>query len=421
MKTPKVIFWLKKSKNDEGSALIMVNFSYNGNRLKMSTGLTLKASCWNDEMKLPKVSFADYSHFKGKLYEIEEKILSVYKEFIDKGIIPEPDSIKGHVQDKGSLIHETDIKSIHALFSDFTNEKRLEVKELTVKKYVTLQKVLLKEYEDTYKCSLCFDNMDSLFEKRFKYFLTSVKEQTNNTVSKYMDCLKVFLKWAYKKGLHKNQHFTEFTSKRFKTKVISLTPEEFKKILHLNLADNPKLQRVRDWFCFQCLTGQRFSDIANLKWQNIVTNSEGRPEWHLYQIKGNKPEVVEITLVAPAVNILQKMKTKEKSEHVFPTITNQKFNTYIKDVCKLAGICGFINYVTYSGKKAVDLSGPKYSFISSHTARKTFVTISHIHGNMSKESIRAITGHANDKMLNFYIGEDNKHVAKEMDRVWANV
>lgn len=421
MKTPKVIFWLKKSKASEGSTLIMVNFSYNGQRLKMSTGLTIKASCWDDKKELPKVSFADYSLFKAKLSEIEEKILSAYKDSIYKGIIPEPDTIKRLVQNKENLVHESSIKNLHAVFSDFLIEKRLEVKELTVKKYVTLQKVLLREYEDTYKCSLCFDSMDTFFEKRFKYFLTSVKGQTNNTVSKYMDCLKVFLKWAYKKGLHNHQHYSDFSSKRFKTKVVWLTLNEFRKILHMNLEDNPKLERVRDWFCFQCLTGQRFSDIENLKWQNIVTNSDGRLEWHLYQIKGNKPEVVEITLVAPAVALLEKMKRKENSEKVFPPITNQKFNEYIKDVCKLAGINDFINYVTYSGKKAVDLSGPKYSFISSHTARKTFVTISHFYGNMSKESIRAVTGHANDKMLNFYIGEDNKHVAREMDRVWANI
>jgi integrase len=423
MKIPKVTYWLKdeNKKDDKKPVLIMLNFSYNCKRLKMSTGLTIKPFQWDNAKSLPKHSFADYSEYKAKLAELEEKVRQFYSESIDKGIIPEPASIKRHLQHKDALIHESDIKGIHTIFTEFLEEKRLEVKQLTMKKYNTLQNILLKEYEAAYKCTLSFDIMDLLFEKKFKHFLTSVKEQSNNTVSKYMDCLKVFLKWAHKKGLHNNTSYTEFTSKRYKTLVIALTFAEVQSLVHLNLDSDVKLKRVRDQFCFQCLTGQRFSDISNLSWQDIARDEDGELTWVLFQIKGNKPEPVYITLVDAAKNILNNLTKGQGSTKVFPEISNQKFNKYIKEICELAGIKSHINNITYSGKKAVNLSGPKFNFISSHTARKSFVSICKHHGNMSNDSIRAITGHTNDKMLDAYTADDPQHVIKEMRRAWSNI
>jgi integrase len=423
MKKPNVIFWLKENcdKESDKPALIMLNFSYNGKRLKLSTGLTIKPTNWDDDKDLPKKSFGDYFEYKSKLLEFEEKVLAFYSDSIKNGIIPEPASIRKHLQNKDALVHESDIVSVHTILSEFVEEKTLEVKGLTVKKYATLQNVLLKEYEAAYKCTLTFDSMDLLFEKRFKHFLTSVKKHKNNTVSKYMDCLKVFLKWASKKGYHNNLYHLEFTSKREKTKVVYLEYSELTAILNLKLEDKPKLQKVRDWFCFQCLTGQRFSDIANMKWQDLVTLSDGRLEWHVYQIKGNKQEMVEVPILKRAETILNNLKKAKNNGKVFPKISNQKFNDYLKQVCELAGIISHVNYVTYSGKNQIDLSGPKNKFISSHTARKTFVTVSKYHGNMSNEAIRAITGHANDKMLNVYLGEDKRHVRSEMERAWGNI
>lgn len=423
MKKPQVTFWLKKNgkKGSDKPALIMLNFSYHPERLRMSTGLSIKETNWYTKNAFPKASFGDYAEYKNKLLELEQKVLDCYSKYIEKGIIPTPDTIKKEVQSKAALVHESEIVSLHTYFTEFIEEKRLEVKGLTLKKYETLKNVLLKGYEESDKCTLSFDSMDLLFEKRFKYYLTETKEQRNNTVSKYMDCLKTFLKWAHKKGYHSQQFYQDFTSKRTKTKVIHLELNEFQSLLNLNLDDNPILRRVRDWFCFQCFTGQRFSDVQNMKWQDVVINSEGNQEWHLYQIKGNKPEMVEIPLIDGAISILNNLKKDKSSQRVFPKITNQEFNRYLKDACRLAGITSHVNYVTYCGKRAKDLSGPKYKFISSHIARKTFVTISKFHGKMSNEAIRAITGHSNDKMLNVYTGEDKRYVANEMQRVWGGI
>lgn len=422
MKNPSVTFWLKKTtgKDSDKPVLIMLNFSYHGKRLKHSTGLSIKPSHWDSKKSLPKSGFADYSSYKGALYELETKVLGTYEDYINKGIIPEPASIKGLLNKKEALKHESDVKSVHDFFSDFMDEKRLEVKELTLKKYRTLQKVLLKGYEEENKYVISFESMDLLFEKKFKYFLTNLKGQDNNTVSKYMDCLKVFLKWAHKKGLHSNLAYTEFTSKRYKTQVIALEAAEIKRLSELNLDSDLKLKRVRDWFCFQCLTGQRFSDVANLKWQDLVKDTHGQLIWPVFQIKGNKTEPVIVPLVKAAETILNNLTKGENSPYVFPEISNQKFNVYLKELCKLAGITSHVNNVTYSGKKAICQSGPKHDFISSHTARRSFVTIAK-HNNMPNEAIRAITGHANDKMLDVYTANDPKHVVTEMHRVWANI
>ncbi|MHC2992811.1 hypothetical protein OB13_14935, partial [Pontibacter sp. HJ8] len=187
MKKPSVTFWLKKTagKESDKPVLIMLNFSYHSLRCRLSTGLTIKPSNWHKKNSLPKTSFADYSSYKSTLRGLEEDMLEIYDGYAERGIIPEPATLKIEMQQrqaqhKGSLTHEADVKSIHHFFNEFVDEKCLEVKELTLKKYATLQNVLLQQFEELNKCTLSFDTMDLLFEKKFKYMLHNHRNTCNN-------------------------------------------------------------------------------------------------------------------------------------------------------------------------------------------------------------------------------------------------
>ncbi|ALI99159.1 site-specific integrase [Rufibacter tibetensis] len=419
MKEKAVSFYLKDSTNEKSKVetLIFASFSYYGKRLRMSSGLSIAPNNWDSKTKLPKKSFMNYMEYKEKLGTWEKDALESFKTFTIKNTIPEPKSLKAHILGKKNLRHEAEILDFKERYADFFEEKSLEVKELTLKKYKTFI-FLIKEFEAKHNTIVRFDTIDTLFEKHFKNYLTGTRKQKNDTVSKYMECLKVYLEWALQKGHHGVTTFKSFKTPKTKPQVIYLTYNEFGKLLDLDLTGNDRLSKVRDMFCFQCLTAQRFSDVANLKWGELVKNDNNELEWHLFQQKGNKQKKLEILLTPDALAILDIRSTSNKNDFVFERITNQKINVYLKELGKLAEINGHIVDRRYSGKKAVERSGPKYNFITTHTARRTYVTVSSQRG-MNDKSIMDNTGHEDARTLHRYLGSDKIIRNKQMKSAWT--
>lgn len=80
--------------------------------------------------------------------------------------------------------------------------------------------------------------------------------------------IKVVIRWAYRRGFHNNNKFETFKPKMKTTqkKVVFLTKAELDKIENADLPETKLyLYRVRDVFLFQCYSGLRYSDVANLK------------------------------------------------------------------------------------------------------------------------------------------------------------
>jgi hypothetical protein len=69
------------------------------------------------------------------------------------------------------------------------------------------------------------------------------------------------------------------------------------------------------------------------------------------------------------------------------------------------------------GQKRIDKTLPKYKLITSHTARKTFVTNSLILG-MKEMVVRNITGHKKEDSFRKYVKIADDHKQKEMDNTW---
>jgi hypothetical protein len=93
---------------------------------------------------------------------------------------------------------------------------------------------------------------------------------------------------------------------------------------------------------------------------------------------------------------------------------------HIKECCGEAGIIDLVNYVDYSGGKALEHSEPKYKLITNHTGRKTFITNSIMLG-MNTKTIKEITGHKKDSVFNKYVKITEEFKKLEMDRTWDKI
>lgn len=179
-----------------------------------------------------------------------------------------------------------------------------------------------------------------------------------------------------------------------------LDENELQALADLDLAGNPCLDRVRDQFLLLAWTGCRYSDLGKLNRRYIV-NEDGDDCFKLEQQKTGAKVVIPI--LPPIVPIL------EKYDYQPPRpISNQRFNDYIKEVARMAGLDEEVAVSHTQQQKGefvpgrVETRRAKWQAVTAHSARRSFAT------NMYKRgfptlAIMAITGHKTEKSFLTYI------------------
>ena len=98
--------------------------------------------------------------------------------------------------------------------------------------------------------------------------------------------------------------------------------------------------------------------------------------------------------------------------YLFPKVHNQDFNEIIKDVCKKVGMTSIIKKVKTKKNKIIEEVIPKYKLISSHTGRRTFITLS-LNDNIRPDIVMKTTGHKKFETMKRYTKITDKNVSKE--------
>jgi integrase len=265
----------------------------------------------------------------------------------------------------------------------------------------------LEDFSKDCGYKLTFERINLEFFDKFKTYLIKKKEHSDNTVWMSFATLKAFMNWALDRELHQNLTYKKFKAPQKDADTISLTEEELMKLYHADLPPGSTFDKVRDVFCFGCFTGQRYSDIANLKRSDIRGNT-----WHLKTIKTGAANQVPLNGFAMA--ILDKYKEVARP---LPVMSNQKTNEYLKDLCEALEINQPITLSRRRGSERLENTQPKYKFISSHTMRRTFITLS-LERGMRPEVVMRISSHSTYSSFKKYIKLSDKVAETEMNEVW---
>ena len=100
-------------------------------------------------------------------------------------------------------------------------------------------------------------------------------------------------------------------------------------------------------------------------------------------------------------------------------ISDQKQNKHIKEICKLSGINNLVTDYKEIGNKLIEELKPKYELITTHTARRTFITKLKMMG-LPDDLIKLSTGHKTSTELNKYFRsslESAKLVYKDLWKI----
>jgi integrase len=400
---------------------IYIGCSVNSVYVKVNTGWKIKPAEWDFNQQEPSRKYKNHLELKGFLHKVMLKVERDYLILLTNDSLIDAKIIRAIIEravsgDRASAPNKI---SFWSAYEEFIAEKAKVTKGSTILKYNST-KAALEGFEKKYYV-LSFDNMDMQFYRDFKLYSAEVLLHLNNTISKNLRNIKTLLAWA---EIHPKKYLTNTDYKRFKgdndePEPIYLNESELQRFENFNAGERSSQQKSQDIFLFQCYTGQRIGDVLNVRKQDIRLIENGpAKEWVLYQQKGNKKHPIYIPILDTAEEILNRYcKDINDGDLIFPGQSTAMLNKNIKKIAKDAKIDTVITKVNYCGKKRIQVTKPKYNFIGSHTARKTFISLS-LQWGMRPEQLKSITGHTSVKQMNPYIGNDKNKLMTDLKNKW---
>ncbi len=402
-------FYLKPGKkNKKGQQPIIMRITHEYSRTIFFVGHSVHPKYWsqkNEKVKAPHAN-EETNHYDTINATIEAYYKrasnALAKSIVDKTPITEAylrNSISVK-EEKGTLI------SFFGIFDEYIEMSKPIRAQWTIKGYNTVKQFLL-DFEEASGKKIDINTIDNLFFDRFRTYAFSVRKVQDNYFSKIVNVLKSFMNWAYDRKYVKTLTHKKFSTPEREKEIIFLTKDELFGLLYHDF-ESKKLSQARDLFCFMCFTGLRVSDLRDLTHEHIKED-----EIQKTIVKTQKIERIPLNRFAK--DILLKYPGEQVS--VFPTISPQKLNDYIKDCCEKVKMNESVRVQQFIGGKVKTLVQPKYKFITNHVARKTFVTLSFMFG-MDTKIIKSITGHKKDSSFNKYIKIAEEYKTAALKSAW---
>lgn len=291
-------------------------------------------------------------------------------------------------------------------FDEFVSQQGDECgwSDATYKKMVTIRAHLIawKEGEENLTYDL-FDEKGMI--ELMNYFIAQRKK--NGTITRYIKTVKWFLRWAKAHDLCDAKLALEYRPhlKDVKKRVIYLTWSELMAVYNCTFNENEtRLAHARDKFCFSCFTGLRYSDVVSLNKTDVSEDA-------IYITTQKTHDLLRIELNKYSKAILERYMDSD-GPAVFPKVSTQKTNDYIKEIGKKCKLDSVISETYYVGGKRLEEKHRKWELLTTHCGRRTFICNALMLG-IPADVVMKWTGHSDYKAMRPYIdiADDAKKLA----------
>lgn len=213
------------------------------------------------------------------------------------------------------------------------------------------------------------------------------KERGMNYVSDMLIRLRSFYVWLNDNGHTSNDPFKQYKIAEIVYGTpIYITTDERKQLAEADMGDDKQLETQRDIFVFQCMIGCRVSDLYKMTYANIIGDCI---EYVPRKTRDDRVVTVSVPLIGAAKELIRKYLDENRGT-LFPFISEQKYNVYIKAAFRKAGLTRMVTTIDQRTRQNVQV--PICDLASSHMARRTFI------GNVYKSVkdpaiVGAMSGH----------------------------
>ena len=360
-------------KGKDGLAPLMLNVIVNSTRVCIQLKKRLKPSEFNNSTQLSTDN--DVNNY---IYIVKTRIMEIQTDFFAQKITITAQKIK----DVFNGIQTNKQWGLIELYKQHNSELKKMI-GVTIGKNTHDKHEFLLNYLRTYMKNIDrpIEDLNTSFINGFYAYLRHDVKQQHNTAIGYMKKLRTIFNIALNDNLIIKSPFAGIKYSLEPVTPTFLTEEEITKIWKKEI-DIKRLDQVRDIFIFCCLTGLAYIDCFNLTSEQIFKDDQDN-----YYIKRKRQKtkvMATIPLNHIALSILEKYNNK------LPVLTNQKMNSYLKEI---QDICSLKKNLT--------------CHVSRHSAAVLLLN----HG-VNLNTVSKVLGHSNVTMT--------QHYAKLLDKTIIN-
>ena len=290
-------------------------------------------------------------------------------------------------------------------FSEWIESRSLTQSPNTLRTYRTSLRHL-RDLQKLEGYAVDFATVGNGFAERFARYLLTKRNLVDSAVHKNLFRLKHFLNWALDNGYPVIADPKKFSWQHREPDILTLTRQEVQRLADLDLSARPALDNARALFLVGVYTGLRFSDVAALRPEHIQADR--------LRVTTQKTRLTVTIPVRPEARpILARV-----TEGTLRPLANQKLNSHLKELARLAEIDAPTERVRYAGGQRRAHTAPKYEFVTTHTARRTFVTLA-LEAGVRPEVVMRITGHKSLSAFRRYVNITEDTMLDEFSRAFA--
>jgi integrase len=402
-----VSFFVKRTKKlKDGTSPIFVRITVNGERAEFGIQESIELEEWDAYQANRKRNTTSSRYLKALFDHIKFKLRQKKMYLEEENKVVTATSLKNEY-----LGIEEDNRTILQVIQEHNERCKnligIDYAEGTYERYNTLyvhvKNFINREYK---KEDLRLSALKPSFIRDFEYYLKTPhplgrsKDKWvkcgHNSATKYLKNLKKITRICLVNGWLKQD---PFRGKRFHLKEVDmdyLTANELNTLINKKMTVE-RLELVKDVYVFCCFTGLAFIDVKNLS--NSDLQQKGNQLW-IHAKRKKTGNWFDVPVLPPARKLIEKYKSHPKCQAknlVFPVLTNQKMNAYLKEI---ADVCGI------------------QKNLSTHTARHTFATTVTLTNQISIEVVSKMLGHSSINMTKKYARVVDDLIQKDMTKVY---
>jgi site-specific recombinase XerD len=389
--TFKILFYVRKNQvNKDGKASIMIRLSVNGEMSQFSSKLNIEPALWDVNQGRAKGNSMQSRQLNNYLEDIRTSLRNHYREIEIHEAYVTAEKIRN-----AFLGYDTKHQTLLELFRNHIEDARkligISKTAATVAKYDRTCRRLEEFINVKYKISdIALKEIGHKFITDFEIYLRSISKCSQNTTAKFIQIFRMIIIEAKNNGWIFMDPFVNYKIRFNRVDRGYLTDQEMQTIMDKEFVSK-RLEQVRDIFIFSCFTGLAYVDVKHLTTDNIRMSFDGKLWIMTHRQKTDTP--VNVPLLNIPLSILKKYEAKHPNGQLLPVLSNQKLNSYLKEI---ADLCGISKNMTF------------------HMARHTFATTTTLSKGVPIETVSKMLGHTNIQTTQIYARITNEKISQDM-------
>ncbi|MDP3314395.1 site-specific integrase [Lutibacter sp.] len=391
--------FIEKSKiNKKRNSIIKCRITYKKERKEFSTGIFINSIFWDSQHQVAKPPNDENDYINTQLSLIKSKINRAFLLLqVQEGNFTVDDIHMLYKGKKPTKEHNV-VEQFESHLNMLKKLVGIDIKQATWNKLYYVKNNVKSFIRWKFKTNdLPLKSLKLQFLVDFEYYLKVEKKQKQITINKTIQRFRNPIKVALSKGYLERDPFMLYKAKKVKTEIVFLSVDELKQFESFEFKQT-RLTQVKDWFVFSCYTGLAYNEISKLQKKHISKGFDG--EFWIEVVREKTQKNIAVPILPKAQQLIDKY-ADANSGFIFKICSNQRYNSYLKEIASILGI----------DKR-----------LTTHTARKTFASTVLLYNDVPMEIVSQLLGHSSITITEDSYGKIvQKKVSEEMIRLTKNL